>query len=158
MDNDKSRREYPLGALIRRQTWELDAARAVALEARGKVDRHAEISRRIGQSVADLEGELRDMYGRGESIDRDQQQVKASYLAVQRGELRRSVEELRKAELAYEASRRKLLTIKQGEMVLEKHRDGWRQARELDQRRNEQQSLDESWLLGSGRQPDNRKK
>lgn len=146
MDGDTKKPPYTLEALLKKRRWDLDAASAEITAARLAVEQRAQESNRIGQSIEELEQELRELFSGGAVIDPARQEVLSAYLDDRRQALKRKIAELKKAEQEFEQSRHRLYRIKQGVMVLEKHKEGKDREHAQQVSRKEQLLVDDLWL------------
>lgn len=146
MSVESKKPQYTLEALLKLRRWDLDGASAESLRARQSLDECALESQRIGQAIADLELELRELFRGGTSIDTGRHVVLRGYLEDRRQALQAKLAELRQAERVFETARHRLYRIKQGVMVLEKHKDGKEKEHMRELQRGEQQQLDDIWL------------
>ena len=137
---------YSLDALLKKRRWDLDSASAETIEARMLVERCADESRLLGESIAALEGELRSIFASGKSIDTTKHEVLGAYLSDRRKALQTKLIELRSAETEFEKRRRRLFTVKQGVMVIEKHKEGKEKEYAQHELRKEQNQSDDLWL------------
>ena len=137
---------YSLKGLLTVRQGDLDVARLETNKAREVLDRTAEECRRIGMTIAEHEDELRAVCECGGTIDPGRHAALSSFLKDRRQALQKQSEALRQAEQAYELSRNQLHKVKQGVMVLEKHKEGKQLEYRTEADRREQQILDDMWL------------
>jgi flagellar export protein FliJ len=137
---------YSLKGLLTVRQGDLDVARLETNKTRDVLERAAEECRRVGMTIAEAEEELRATCGRGVTIDPTRHAALSSFLKDRRQALQKLAIELRQAEQAYELSRNQLHSVKQGVMVLEKHKEGKQLEYRTEANRREQQLLDDMWL------------
>jgi flagellar export protein FliJ len=137
---------YSLDALLKKRRWDLDSASAETIEARLLVEKCAEECRHLGESIAALEDEIRSVIANGKPIDTTRHSLLGVYLADRRVTFKAKQAELRNCEEEFEKRRHRLFKVKQGVMVIEKHKEGVQKEQAQHELRNEQNQSDDLWL------------
>lgn len=137
---------YSLDALLKKRRWDLDSASAETNAARMRVEQCVQASRVLGESIAALEEEMRNVFITGKPIDTTRHDVLGAWLADRRRALQVKLAELRSAEAEFEKKRHHLFKVKQGVMVIEKHKEGREKEQSVHDRRQEQNQSDDLWL------------
>jgi len=146
MNGENKKPPYVLEALLKKRRWDLDAASVEIATARHAVELRAQEASRIGKSIEELEREIREVCADGERIEPARHEALSTYLEDRRQALIMQIAELKKAEEEYEQTRHRLFRIKQGVMVLEKHKEGKDREHAQQALRNEQHQADDLWL------------
>ena len=137
---------YSLDALLKKRRWDLDTASAETNEARLLAEKCAEACRLIGESITAIENEIRNVIANGMSIDTTRHRVLGVYLTDRREALKSKQWELKILEDEFEKRRHRLFKVKQGVMVIEKHKEGVQKEQALHELRSEQNQSDDLWL------------
>lgn len=146
MDGESKKPPYVLEALLKKRRWDLDAASVEIAAARQTVDLRAQEANRIGRAIEELERELREICTNGAKIEPARHEVLSVYLGDRRQALMTQIAELKMAEEELEQTRSRLFRIKQGVMVLEKHKEGKDKEHAQQVSRSEQVRADDLWL------------
>jgi flagellar export protein FliJ len=139
--------QYTLKGLLTMRRGDLDLSRVETTKARDVLDQAAEDARRIGLTISEIEEELRAVCETGATIDPGRHAALSGFLKDRRQAMLKQMTELRNAEQLYEQSRNRLHRVKQGVMVLEKHKETKQQESEIEASRREQKLMDDMWLL-----------
>jgi flagellar export protein FliJ len=138
--------EYPLKGLLTMRRGDLDLSRVETIKARDALECAVEESRQIGMAIAEMEEELRAVCETGATIDLGRHAALSGFLKDRRQAMQKMTAELRHAEQVYEQSRNRLHRVKQGVMVLEKHKETKQLEFKNEETRREQLQMDDMWL------------
>ena len=139
--------KYALKGLLTMRRGDLDLSRVETTKARDVLDRTVEETRRIGTAIAEIEEDLRAVCETGATIDPTRHATLSGYMKDRLLAMQKKMVELRNAEQLYEQSRNRLHRVKQGVMVLEKHKETKQQEFEIETSRSEQKQMDDIWLM-----------
>lgn len=138
--------EYTLKGLLTMRRGDLDSSRAEITKARDVLERAAEEVSQTGKTIAEIEVELRSLCETGATIDPSRHAALSGFLKDRQQVMQKQKAMLQYAEQLYEQARNRLHRVKQGVMVLEKHKETKEQEFKTDASRREQKLMDDMWL------------